>query len=135
MSFLTDLLGDEHTDLLFVIDAREKRKGFEGMDSKLVGELHQKRNAMFRELKLDPSDTTVEELYHSLNNHYKHDSSKKFWNDYLYVGCLIDGELVSMSVSDVEINTKKEFSSRSVGWFRERLANEIKKRYGISKID
>lgn len=137
MNLLLELLGQEHRELVAVASERERRRGWQGVDAELIGELYEKRAGLIRELDLDINDTTAEEFYHALRAKWRRgmredaEAAKKVWRKYRYLGCLVDGELVSANVKDVEANCGRHFMERSCECFRQELAKEVKKRYGL----
>ncbi|MCL2444743.1 hypothetical protein FWD07_01305 [Candidatus Saccharibacteria bacterium] len=135
MNLLLRLLGEDHRELIAVIDEREKRRGFASVDAELVGELYDRRTKLMGELGLDVGDTTAEELYYALRVRWQREKDeevrKKFWREYQYLGVMLDGELVSANGKDVEENLGRDFAERSLEGFRKGLVKEIKRRYGL----
>ncbi len=76
MSFLRDLLDAEEPLFDRSLEELEKVSHKPGVDTKLIGDIHQKATAAIRSLGLDEKDTTGPELYAALNNkiheHNKH---------------------------------------------------------------
>lgn len=64
--FLRDLLGATEPIFSLSLEQLEKASGRQGVDAKLIGDIHHKTAESMRRLGLDPKDTTGEELYRAL---------------------------------------------------------------------
>jgi hypothetical protein len=67
MSFLRDLLNAKEPLFSEAIQQLERASHRQGMDAKLVGDIHELAAKAMAALGLDPTDTTGPELYHALN--------------------------------------------------------------------
>src|SRR5690242_1366155 len=64
--FLKDILATDHPLFTITLAELEKASGDAGVDTRLIGDITEKAHAVMRELQLDTTDTSAEELYHTL---------------------------------------------------------------------
>jgi hypothetical protein len=72
-TFLADLLGATEPLFSLAVKQLEEASGRPGADVRLIAEIIGKVQLKAKELKLDPNDTTGEELYHALLNRIEQD--------------------------------------------------------------
>jgi hypothetical protein len=74
--FLRDLLDAEEPIFSLSVRQLEQASGKHGADARLIGEITEKMHGAMRELRLDPANTTGQELYHSLMNRIQEDNER-----------------------------------------------------------
>jgi hypothetical protein len=72
---LAELLGASQPGFSLMLRRLEAAAGRPSADIKLVSEISQAYKKKLQELGLDPADTTSEELYHALDERFKHDET------------------------------------------------------------
>jgi hypothetical protein len=65
--FLMRILESDHPLFAKTISDLEKASGDNGVDTRLIADITESAHDVMRQLGIDPSDTSAEELYHSLN--------------------------------------------------------------------
>lgn len=103
----------------------EQATGNQGIDAKLVGNIHERAYAVLRRLGLDPKNTTNKELWAALHGKYPKDTLRNAD----YVGLVTIDGVVSFNQNDVKRNKNHSFAERSTDAMRQALAEEIAKRY------
>lgn len=74
--FLRDLLDAEEPIFSLSIRQLEQASGQHGADARLIGEITEKMHDAMRKLRLDPANTTGEELFNSLMNRIHEDNER-----------------------------------------------------------
>ena len=66
-NFLSRVLATDHPLFIKNIADLERASGNSGVDTRLIADMTERAHSVMRTLNIDPSDTSPEELYHSLN--------------------------------------------------------------------
>ena len=103
----------------------EKATGNTGIDTRLIGDIHEKAYAVMRKLGLDPQDTTTKELWAALHGKYPKDTLKNT----AYVGLVTVEGVVSFNENDVKRNKNRGFEDRTSDAMKQALVEEIRRRY------
>ena len=113
------------------LNSLEKYSGHSGIDTKLVGDIIEKSYTVMRQLKLDPNDTTGEELYLTLNNCFNENKATKFLTQKSYVLISINNQLVSFNFNDIARNTfyHRKYADRRFDQAQSFLKYELINRY------
>lgn len=129
--FLADLLSTDHPLFVKTITDFERASGNAGVDTRLIADITEKGHAIMRELGIDPSDTSGEELYHALNAAVGSGQAEVLLRDSHYVLLGFDNGPVSFCLHDVIENAHHElpYASRVVGHGQRHLRAEIIRRY------
>jgi len=88
--------------------ALEKSTGNSGVDTRLIADVIENAHKVMRVLKLDTSDTTGRELYHSLLAAVKHSDIEALLMNSDYVLYIIDDDVISFNLIDVIENSHHE---------------------------
>ena len=131
MSKLKTLLGIDNPVFDFIIDKLNQAAGQNAIDVKLIADItHQAHNVM-RNLGLDTNDTTVHELYMSLENTVKNNNFEELLKDADYTMLIINDELVSFNLIDIIENYHHQlsFDDRVFDHARRSLKGELLDRY------
>lgn len=109
----------------------EKSSGHTGIDTRLIADILSKSHRVMRALRLDTSDTTPKELYHSLLSLIDNGNYEELLIDCDYVLYLIDGHILSLNMIDMVENYHHElpFSDRVISHGQRSLRGEIIGRY------
>lgn len=124
-SYLQQLLSAREPLFSHGIARLEKATGNNGIDVRLIGDIHEKAYAVMRRLGLDPADTTTKELWAALQGKYPKDTLKAT----PYVGLVTVDGIVSFNENDVKRNKNHGFSERTSDAMRQALAVELQRRY------
>ncbi len=103
----------------------EQATGNSGIDTKLIGDIHERAYAVMRRLGLDPKNTTSRELWAALQGKYPKDTLK----DTDYVGLMTVDGVMSFNSDDARRNKNCDFAERTVSAMQQALAGEIVARY------
>lgn len=111
--------------------ALEKSTGNSGVDVKLTADIREKGHKIMRALGLDVSDTTGEELYHSLLAAAKNTSIEDLLIETDYVLYMIDDTTISFNMVDIIENSHHEipYGRHSTAHGQRSLRGEIIRRY------
>ncbi len=105
MSFLGDLLGAKEPLFARSIEQLEQVTHKQGLDVKLIGEIHEKAKKAIAKMRLDPQDSTGKEIYHALiaqiKKHDEHLASSIGGSDDLDVQNLLP--LIKRAIDKVEM--------------------------------
>lgn len=129
--FLKDLLGNDHPLFIENIFQLERAAGNEGIDTRLIADVIAQAHRVMRRLKLDPADTTGEELYSALRAVVRQGLAEAVLADTNYVLLNFADGQVSFNLQDVIENTHHElpYAQRTVAHAQRHLRAEIIKRY------
>lgn len=137
--FLSDLLNAKEPLFTKSLQQLEDASHKQGVDVKLIGEIHTKARNSIKALGLDPADTTGPELYHSLNAKVKdHDVllAKKIGGSYdMPVQELLP--LIKAAVEKVKMPRDAWVLKKSVAkeMLRKNPPKNIMKRLGYRSVD
>lgn len=130
---LKDLLANDHPLFLMNIARLEKATGDMGIDARLIGEITEKAHRIMRQLALDGSDTTSNELYQALNAMVQRSDIdiKTTLADASYVLVNLGAGPISFNLHDIIENAHHQlpFEKRSVAHAQRRLRAELIRRY------
>ena len=124
--FLEDLLGATQPQFGVAVHNLERATGHAGVDARLVGDIIARGHAVMRQIGLDPADTTAHELYNSLVSRAK---EVGFFSETAFVGLVIDGEVISFNLHDIQRNHTRRFEERTLDGLRDALKHELVDRY------
>lgn len=129
--FLKDLLANDHPLFTANLAQLEKATGGAGIDVRLISEVTEKAHAVLRQLRLDPADTTGEELYWGLTSLVKAGTANEVLKDATFVLLGFDDGPVSFNLQDVIENAHHElgYADRTTGHAKRHLRAEIIRRY------
>jgi sugar/nucleoside kinase (ribokinase family) len=129
--FLKDLLASNHP--LFTISLRqlEQATGNAGIDTRLIADITHTAHQVMRELALDVSDVTGEELYHSLLNAVPSGRVETLLDESDFVLVNLGDGPISLNMLDVIENSHHElpYEKRQVAHGQRHLRAEIIRRY------
>jgi hypothetical protein len=132
-NFLQKSLGIEEATFRNGIKILERSTGNSGVDSRLIADMHENAHRVMRILKLDTTDTTGRELYHSLITSIKHRDRniEALLVDTDYVLYIIDGKVISFNLIDVIENAHHElpYDKQIISHGQRSLRGEIIGRY------
>lgn len=103
----------------------EQATGNTGIDTKLIGDIHEKAYAVMRKLGLDPQNTTNRELWTALHGEYP----KNTLQGSEYAGLVTVDGVVSFNKNDVSRNKNRAFGERTTEALQQALVKEITERY------
>lgn len=129
--FLKDLLASDHPLFTYNLQQLEKASGNAGIDIQLIADITHGAHEVCRQLKLDPSDTTGEELYWALNSIVRMGKAEEYLaNANFVLQSFADGP-VSFNLQDVIENAHHAlpYADRTVSHGQRHLRTEIIKRY------
>ncbi len=129
--FLKDLLASDHPLFTYNLQQLEKASGNAGIDIQLIADVTHSAHDICRALKLDPADTTGEELYWALNSTVRMGKAEEYLADTRFVlMSFADGPL-SFNLQDVIENAHHAlpYADRTVSHGQRHLRAEIIKRY------
>lgn len=128
---IADLLTSDHPLLIRTIADFEKASGNDGVDTRLIADITEKSHEVMRALRIDPSDTSGEELYHALNAAVQNGQVESLLGPAGYVLARFADGPVSFNMQDVVENAHHElpYPDRSVGHGQRQLRAEIVRRY------
>ncbi len=111
-NFLQKSLGIDEAIFRNGIKILEKSTGNSGVDTRLIADVLENAHKIMRILKLDTTDTTGRELYHSLITSIKHldRNIEALLVDADYVLYIIDDKVISFNLIDVIENAHHELS-------------------------
>lgn len=129
--FLKDLLGNDHPLFSANIAELEKATDNAGIDVRLIADITEKAHKIMRRLRLDPADTTGEELFWALRGLVRQGNVESFLAGMDYVLLNFEDGPVSFNVHDVIENAHHElhYPARTVANAQRHLRMEIIKRY------
>lgn len=129
--FLQEILNTEEPQFSAGLLRLEKATGHSGVDVRLIADITENAHKVMRYLKLDPSDTTGRELYHSLITAIKHNSIQQFLENMSYVLMVIDHEIISFNLIDLIESSHHElpFGKHKITHGQQSLSDELVKRY------
>jgi ribokinase len=127
---LADLLGNDHPLFTFNLSELEKASGRAGIDVRLIGDITTQDHAIMRQIGVDPSDTSAEELYHALNSVIGGEKQSLLTNTSYLLISFKEGP-VSFNLLDVLDNAEQKipFSERRVDHAQRHLRAEVVRRY------
>lgn len=128
---LKQLLGNDHPLFTANLAALERAVGGAGVDVRLLADIITRGHRVLRSLGLDPANTTSLEAYRALNNLAGSDAARSQLRDSDFVLLILEGDLVSFNVQDVEENARRRlaFPDRVVDGAQRHLRAEIIRRY------
>lgn len=128
---LAELLGNDHPLFARTMADFEKASGHAGIDTRLIADMTEKAHAIMRQLRIDPADTSGEELYHALNAAVGNTHTEQLLHDSHYVLLNFDDGPVSLCLHDVIENAHHllPYDQRVVGHAQRHLRMEIVRRY------
>jgi hypothetical protein len=103
----------------------EKATGYQGIDVALIGDIHAKAHAVLRLWKLDPADSTPDEIYQILQAH----ADDRRLRPAEYAGLVTPEGVISFNPNDVKRNAHRDFADRTLDTLKARLVEEIVRRY------
>ncbi len=124
-SYLQQLLDAREPLFSHGLKKLEAATGNRGIDVRLIGDIHEKAHALMRAWKLDPKDTTPDELYRALQAH----AADRQLRHTEFVGVVTKRGVVSFNPNDVKRNVNRSFADRAVDTLHSRLVEEIAMRY------
>lgn len=124
--FLQDLLGAAEPRFSTALRNLERATGHAGVDVRLIGDIIARGHEVMRQLQLDPADTTMAELYASLQAHA---GTAELFANTNFVGVVFDGQVVSLNADDIRYNHTRHFDQRTVDAMRSGLEHELVDRY------
>ena len=129
--FLARILSSDHPLFTRTIADFEKAAGSSGVDTRLIADITEAAHAVMRQLRIDPADTSAEELYHALNAAVGSGNSHELLKDCQYVLLPFEDGPVSFNMLDVIDSAHHElpFNERKVDHAQRHLRMEIVKRY------
>lgn len=129
--FIESVLGSSSPLVAIGLIDLEKHVDGAGIDTKLIGDMLSEGHKVMRALRLDVSDTTARELYHSLNSLIDSGRAEEILIDADYVLLPLDGEVVSLNLIDVIENAhhRLKFSDRTTSHGVRALRGMIVERY------
>ena len=130
-NYLQQLLGAKEPLFSAGLAKLERATGARGVDTKLIGDIHERAYAAMRQLGLHPADTTSKELWMAL--HGKYPASILSNTD--YVGLVTVDGVVSFNANDVKRNRNRSFSDRTCDAMRQALVHELQSRYQATGRD
>ncbi len=112
---------------LFAIGLKklEQATSNRGIDTKLIGDIHEKAYTVLRKLGLDPANTTNKELWLAL--HGAQGKAATGGSD--YVGLVTVDGVVSFNPNDIRRNQHRAFGERTTDAMRQALVHELTRRY------
>lgn len=130
---LKRLLANDHPLFLMNIDRLERASGHAGIDVRLIGEVLDRVNSVMRQLRLDPANTTSDELYMALNATYLDDAvrAEELFSDTTFsLGDFGNGP-ISFNLLDIAENSQgsRPYTKRSVAHAQRKLRAELVRRY------
>jgi sugar/nucleoside kinase (ribokinase family) len=128
---LADLLGNDHPLFRLNLKELERSTGNAGIDAKLLADTIEIAHSVMREIGLDPSDTSAEELYHALNSLVASQRANEVLGISSFVVLNVDEALLSFNLYDVIENAHHElaFADRQIDHAQRHLRAEIIRRY------
>lgn len=108
--FLSTLLSAKEPVFSYAIKQLEKSAGNSGIDIRLIADIRQQAFEVMRRLRLDPADTTAEELYSALRSNAR---DKTLFSNTDFVGLIVDRKVVSFNQDDIQENVERPFSKRT----------------------
>lgn len=124
-SYLQQLLDAKEPLFSHGIAALEKATGYQAIDVALIGDIHTKAHAVLRIWKLDPADSTPEEIYLALQAH----ADDRRLRPAEYSGLITTEGVISFNPNDVKRNAHRKFEARTFDTLKARLVEEIVNRY------
>jgi hypothetical protein len=111
--------------------ALEKSTGNEGVDIRLIADIHENAHKVMRTLNLDTTDTTGRELYQALVGAIRRNDIQQLLYDTDYVLYVIGSDVISFNIIDVIENAHHEliYESRIISHGQRSLRGEIIERY------
>lgn len=125
-SVLQTLLGNRSPLFEATLAKLEKATGGSGVDVRLIGDITTYGYGLMRIMRLDPRDTTAEELYRTLEAHAGDDD---LFEKTAFTGIVVNGQVISCNQTDVKNNRNTPFHSRDTSALGAALANELIERY------
>ncbi|MES2875922.1 MAG: carbohydrate kinase family protein, partial [Patescibacteria group bacterium] len=131
-NFLSAVLTSNHPLLTRTIADFERASGNAGIDTRLIADMTEHAHDVMRSLRIDTSDTSAEELYHSLNAIVERGELALLANTQFVLMPFEDGP-VSFNLLDVIENSHHglAFSERTVGHAQRHLRMQIIERYAM----
>ncbi len=126
---LITLLGSDSRQQLALQELRSMIH--DGVDVRLIADILAKAHLVMRQLGLDPTDTTAQEVYSALLSAVRSEQWLSLLEETDYVLLEIDGEIISFNPIDVVDNYHYELplESRKTSAAKQGLGWEITKRY------
>ncbi len=128
--FLRDVLANDHPLFTYNLTQLEKATGGDGVDTRLIADITEAAHDIMRKLRLDPSDTSAEELYRNLNAAVDRGELALFAAS-PYVILPIEGKGVSFNLHDIIENNHHglNFDERTLANGQRALRMEVVRRY------
>lgn len=127
---LRTLLNDHSHAMRDALEELERVTGNDGLDVRIYADALQRAHGIMRRVGLDPSDSLAHEVYHALNAHAE---SPKLFDDTDHVGLLIEGEVVSFNIDDIQKNRGRSFDQRDLQTMQNALKKRIARVYHLNK--
>ncbi len=129
--FLQQLLEVDEPLFTVGMNQLEKANGHAGIDTRLIADITHKAHEVMRKLGLDPSDTSGEELYHTLVSIVKTGVAERMLVETDYVLLPFDDDVVSFNLIDVIENSHHElgYENKIASHGQRSLRGEIVQRY------
>ncbi len=129
-NFLSRVLATDHPLFTRTIAELERASGNSGVDTRLIADMTERAHTVMRELKIDPADTSAEELYHALNTVVERDNLALLANTH-FVLLPFDEGPISFNLLDVIDNAHHQlpFDERKLDHAQRHLRLEIISRY------
>lgn len=126
---LISLLGGRSADMLAIQELRSMTH--DGVDVRLIADILARAHRVMRQLGLDPSDTTSEEVYRALLSAVQTEQWLSLLEDTEFVLLEVGGEIISFNPIDVVNNYHHELplSRRQTAAARQGLGWEITRRF------
>lgn len=130
-SFIESVLGSKDPLLAIGLIDLEKHVGGAGVDTRLIADMLAEAHKVMRALRLDPADTTANELYHGLNTLVEKGKAEETLLDADFVLLALGGQAVSFNLIDVIENAHHQlkFEDRTTAHGIRALRGMIVERY------
>ncbi|HEV7951970.1 MAG TPA: carbohydrate kinase family protein [Candidatus Saccharimonadales bacterium] len=124
--FLQDLLQAEEPLFTTALRQLERATGHSGLDVRLISDIITRAHRVMRKIGLDPSDTTADELYHSLASQV---GNQALFADTEFVGLSFNGQVISFNFDDVRESVGRPLGRGATGHMQFCLRRELVTRY------
>ncbi len=128
---LQKLLNDNDPYFPVVIQKLEKIVGHDSVDVRLIADITHKTHEVIRALNLDSTNTTAQEIYHTLRNYVAENETAELLLYTNYVLYSFENETISFNRDDLleDVNTQSSFENRTLKNAHQSLKDEIVRRY------
>ncbi len=124
--FLQDLLQAEEPMFTTALRHLERASGHSGIDVRLISDVITRAHAVMRQIGLDPADTTVDELYHSL---LAQADNQTLFAETGFVGLSFNGTIISFNPDDIKASAEKSIDQHGSQFMQACLRRELVARY------